>query len=426
MHNGQEKIGILIFNYPVAFSPTILDTALYWAKANYHVDLITDRVIFADIERLSPFIKIHYCGNRHPIGTIKNTDDLFTIEKKSSGLYENIKYNVNRFVLLRSLLKFYRLNNLNIVFKWSKNFLIYLNGARIICRNRDYKFFIGFEPEGLIAAYWLSKRDQRTFYYHSLELYEPNCLKDKFRKYFEKIANKKSLFTVIQDSNRARELMRTNGIDKENISIMPVSAFGPVIESQADYLRNRYKIGANKKIILYLGGISSDMCCLEIAEQTASTEWADNWVMVFHGFSADTEYISNILSVSRKDRFFLSIDTISINELNLLTCSADIGIALYRQNNKNNEFTIFSSGKIAQYYKCGLPVIVNTVKQNEEFISNFQSGFCVEQPTDIHNAIKEISLQYPKYRKGAFDAFNKRYNFEKNYSYIAESICNNA
>jgi len=422
MYSRQDRIGILIFGgYPVAFSPTILNTALFWANSNYRVDLLIERPALADIENLSSLIEVHYCNNHDAMPAIKNAD-VCVIGKERLARYRYIRLFVNRFVFLkRCLLK---ILGIYALIRWGSRFLKYMYAVNIFSKNSDYKFLIGFEAEGLIAAYLLSIVYKLNFYYHSLEIYEPpNNLTDQIKKFLEKIANKKAIFTVIQDLYRAKELMRANGIDKEQIKIMPVSLFGPAIKTRTDYFRERFKIPANKKIILYLGGITSDMCCLEVAAQSSSADWDDNWILIFHGFTSNINYIQKILSVSKSDRFILSLDTVSMRDLDSMTSSADIGIALYLQNNKNNEYAISSSGKIAQYFKCGLPVIVNAVRQNEKLMNNFHSGFCVHEHSEIPMAISSILMDYEKYREGAFSIFTARYDFEQNYNKLLTTKC---
>jgi hypothetical protein len=63
----DKRIAILIYCYPVAYSPTILNTALYWAQRGYCIDLLVDRFVFDEIERQHPNIQVVYCTDLPPL-----------------------------------------------------------------------------------------------------------------------------------------------------------------------------------------------------------------------------------------------------------------------------------------------------------------------------------------------------------------------
>lgn len=426
MSLNNEKIAIFIFYYPVAYSPSILNTALFWAKIGYEVQIITDRFVFSEIEDLHPSIKVVYCTNLGQLPSIP--DDQIEFIDNSKLANPQKKLNKNN-PIVRSIWKHLPekarvlLWDIRQFKRWSIPFLKYILGIYKYVFNNHYKFIIAFEPEGLIMAAMISKNRKIPFYYHSLELYDGDNITNRIRKYLEKKANRKASFTLVQDAYRAKELISTNNIAIQNIRLMPVSIYGPTIIEKSRMLNERFHIGYYQKIILYIGGITDDMCCLEIAEQTTGKEWKENWVLVFHGFISDKKYLKNILEKTDRKRVFISLQTVDQKSLDILTSSADIGIGLYNGYNSNNKYSIYSSGKIAQYAKCGLPVILNNIKPNEDHINKYKNGICIKNISGLTQAIDKILSNYDEYRTNSFRVFDEKYNFENNYSQIKD-LCN--
>ena len=97
--NNNKRIAIFIYHYPVAFSPSILDTARYWAMKGYKVDLLVDRFVFAEIMPPHASINVVYCTNLPLVLNVSaeflNGDS--NIKKKIQKQPEKIEKKLKRF-----------------------------------------------------------------------------------------------------------------------------------------------------------------------------------------------------------------------------------------------------------------------------------------------------------------------------------------
>ena len=434
--NQNKRIAIFTYHYPVAFSPTILDTACYWAAAGYVVDLLVDRFVFSEIKPLHASINVVYCTNLPPVLNVgaefsigdgnKKKDILKQPEKSERKLngfeQKKIVKRISRYIPMRFRI-IYRNIILNIrkslIRIWLIPLLKYIYGACKYVLFKKYTYFIAFHPEGLIAVSFINKFKKVPFYYHSLEIYEPDSLQARIRKYFEQRANQMAAFTIVQDVFRAEQLISKNKIKRDKIKLCPVSASGPAQKSKSSYFYKLFNINPNKKIILHLGGIGPESYSLEIAQQTNSKNWHKDWVLIFHGFCGGSiDYLENILSKTKRDRVFISLEIVESKILDKMTASADIGIALYKPKDKNYKYTILSSNKIAQYYKYGLPIILNDFEVTRHFIDEHKCGYCIKDLTDLTYGLEKIFQNYSFYREKSFEVFEEKYSFQKNYSPI--------
>jgi glycosyltransferase involved in cell wall biosynthesis len=161
---------------------------------------------------------------------------------------------------------------------------------------------------------------------------------------------------------------------------------------------------------------------MEIALQTNTSKWPEAWVVVLHGYFRDKGYLQHIMSVTSPHNVFLSTRPLDSKMLPELTSSADIGIALYMNLGVNFEYTIFSSGKIAQYLKCGLPILVNDFKRTVEIIDAYKCGVCIPTIDALPDALRVIEQNYAQYRENAFELFSLKYDFDNYFDEIMASI----
>jgi glycosyltransferase involved in cell wall biosynthesis len=284
---------------------------------------------------------------------------------------------------------------------------------------------IGVEPEGLWVCAVLAGMTKTPFYYHSLELFELRegaNRRDRLRKRMERWANRKAAFTIVQDEARAAVLGRTNGISADRIRLVPVSEPGPCRTESSDVLRVRLGIPADRHIALVLGGIYSLNMSLEIAAQTEAPDWPLPWVLVFHGFTSNRDYLKQICHVGRNGRVYVSVNRVPFEEMDTLTASARVGIALYRPVDDNFRLSVFSSGKIALYFKCGLPVIVNDFPVTRPVIERYHCGVCLSDVAQLPDAIRRIEARYEEMRQGAARIFAEKYDFDRFYGPVADEI----
>lgn len=388
----KGRVGLFMFyDNNLSNFPPVANCARIWARNGYIVDII----MHLSLEAFSNYFKesnINIVTLSFPF----EENNFFTCKNKYlSWAMGKIKY-----------------------FFYIKNSLCY-------CKGKAYKYFIGFDPEGLIVATILGKLFKTPVVYHSLEFLfsSDTIIFGKFTKFIEKRCNKRAIYTIIQDENRAELLMKENGVSREKILIVPNTNIGILTNKIEDnYWRRRFGIGEDKKIILYAGCLDK---WAELEKLIKSTEfWPDDAVFLLHGWHYDDDYFDLLRRTAEpyKDKvIFSSAGILSQDEYDHLVSSAFIGIAWFKKSILNLFHIGASSGKVFQALRCGLPVITNDLPDLKKLIEGNNCGVCVSNEKEIGEAIKTILTNYEMYSQNAFKCFEK-YEFSKGYQAVIDKL----
>jgi hypothetical protein len=306
-----------------------------------------------------------------------------------------------------------------------KNVLYQSN--RTLKKTLPFDFFIGIEKTGLIWASLLAEKHNTPTIYYSLELYLEDMedspifkLQQKYRE-AEKQYHQKALATIIQDRFRADALFKYNHTNNRVITL-PVSVRGKEVKEKSDYFHRKFGLPQNKKILLYFGIFMPNRFCKEIIE--SANLFSEYFITVFHGYG-DEKYINELKAIAHPEKIFFSMDLVNESGLSELLSSADIGFALYNNQYLNDRFTAFSSQKIALFCKHGLPFIA---MQNESYEELHRHAPCCRMIGDFDEmpvAVDEIADQYDSYRNAAFLAYDRFFNFDKQFNIIAGFLSGN-
>ncbi|KQC05276.1 MAG: hypothetical protein APR54_08410, partial [Candidatus Cloacimonas sp. SDB] len=291
---------------------------------------------------------------------------------------------------------------------------IFLN--RIKFKRIKYDFHVAVDPHGFVLCKELFS-DTKPFYY-SLELYLKN---DHFGLDYDELTEKKerenisSIKGLIIQSEEKEGYFRVDYALSKNIPtyILPVTCHGPGSNEKSNYLRDLYKISKDNKIALHLGGIAEWFSCIEICDEFSKL---DDWILIFHGYS-NKEYIKKLNRfIKKKDIKNVIINEItydSINELDKIVQSSDIGIAWYNDISIGFRTVGRSSGKIATYLKFGLPVISTRYASTVDAIENTNCGICISDLRSMENAVEYICKNYQLLSQNAISEYEKSYRFEQ-------------
>ncbi|NJD54808.1 MAG: glycosyltransferase family 4 protein [Nitrospirae bacterium] len=291
-----------------------------------------------------------------------------------------------------------------------------------IGRNR-YKCFIGAEPGGLAAAATIGQKMSVPVVYYNLELHlvaESRTIMEKVVKSCEKKFNKNAAFTITLDEERAESLARDNEISISDILTVPVCADGPRFEEKTDWLRKKFNLSAQDRILLYAGFITEWAMCEELAK-TAMT-WPDNRVLVLHSHGYHNPRFIEKLRKYEGKKVKISREPVAYDDLPSLLASADIGIALYRDIGKNFTLVSSASGKLSHYLKSGLPVITNDYPGMTKVIEKYGCGRCVDRVEKISEAMEMIFNNYDLMRGNAYTCYEENYLFSKQFTPVIERI----
>ncbi len=284
-------------------------------------------------------------------------------------------------------------------FKRTKPVLIGIFRA-LLGHARKYALLISFQAEELIASGLVNIIYKIPFVYFSLEIVDFDqikTIKDKIKKYFEIFFNKRASFTVIQDEIRKRLIKQVNSLDESHLFCIPNSYIG-TLKGKTTYLRDKYKISSDKIIILYAGGIEAWAIDRTLIESVC--EWDNKYILVLHGWSRDgylqtlNSYIDKINTPKKK--IYISLGILNEEEYGELVTSADIGLVWYKIELPNNVAKMgLSSGKLASFLRCGLPVIVPSYLEGlNEMIPKYQFGILANSESEIKNAAVSIMENY--------------------------------
>ncbi|MBP7652819.1 hypothetical protein KA977_05310 [Candidatus Dependentiae bacterium] len=310
----------------------------------------------------------------------------------------------NRFIL-EKFLKFIPDNSI------VQTKIIELIKKKIEKKSNELLAVIGIEKQGLIYAAEIAEYFNVSSVYYSLELYTDNhpfVQKNIFRAKLtelEKKYHKKCSATIIQDNDRAELLFSNNNVSNKKI-FMPVYSKGSIIKTKHNYFYRKFNIPENKKIILYFGVIIFSRLIKELIEFFECVD-QEKYVLVIHG-----PLMFDIVKYNFSENIYISEDLVDEDRIFDLVSSAYIGIAIYRQVTDNEKLTAFSSTKIAQYFRCGIPVITWNNFNYQRLMSEFQCGELIDSFEHLNTAVNKISLNYDKYKIAAFSAYNKYYNID--------------
>jgi glycosyltransferase involved in cell wall biosynthesis len=321
----------------------------------------------------------------------------------------------------------FELNPVKIFLKMAKWYKIVRGHLKV----QNSSAIIGVDPDGILLSCLVAMGLNIPKIYFSLELYFLDEIKSFFGRLYkraEKLCNKYAYFSITQDKNRARLLSEENRIELDRIFILPNSSLGDPQITQSNLIRKMTGIPDSAKIILHVGVLHERVMPIEIAENTII--WPDDWFMIFHSrniFDEKDNLINKIKEIDRKNRIKFSLKTVDRSLLDELVGSADVGIALYRVGNtpamgKNVLNAGLSAGKVAQYLKNGVPLIINDLPIIADIINDYECGIVLNNPEDLHLAISTILDDRAGYAERALECYRSIYMPYPHLLRISENI----
>lgn len=210
-------------------------------------------------------------------------------------------------------------------------------------------------------------------------------------------------------------------LEGKQVLYLPNASYTYEYHGSSDYLSKRLKIDEGKAIILHSGGLGKWFMCKELAESAKG--WSDEKVLVFHtshNVEKNPYYLSMKQVVEGNKKVLFSIKPVPNDELDELVASASIGVALYSVNELGYraEYMGVAAGKIGNYLKCGVPVIVNRLP-SLTYIEDYHCGVLIDQLCDINQAIDQILSHYEDYRNGAYRCYRELW-YPKHYLEVIE------
>jgi glycosyltransferase involved in cell wall biosynthesis len=298
-------------------------------------------------------------------------------------------------------------------------------------RRNPYRCVIGVDPEGLWQGNYLAGFIRVPLIYYSLELLLSHELSGNGQKRLKKrelSLSRKASFVIIQDEERARLLAQDNRIPIKNFAMVPNSPLGAGGRRPSYYWHQRFALSSDQRVVLYTGTIAQWTGMEEIVSSVRF--WPENWVLVVHSRSnaESSVLVRKLRELAVLGRAFFSLQPVTRQEYDILVDGADIGIAFYvstrdsTYTGQNVQSLGLSSGKIADYLRAGLPVIVNQAGSISELLQRERCGIAVENGQEIGRAIAEIAQQYREYSERACQVFENYLDFGRGFQDVLRRI----
>ena len=283
---------------------------------------------------------------------------------------------------------------------------------------------IGGDPQGLLAAYLISRLKGNVLVYWSLELWIEKDIKEFGRKVFKKIerwCNQRALLTIEFGEKRCELLRKENRLDGMTMISIPNSPLGKAKIERNNYFNKKFDIPSEKRIVLYAGGIGSIYGIDDLLGYIDI--WPKQCVLILHGRTELNGYKKRLKDIVSKKHYeiYLSTVPVSYDELSLLYSSCDIGLQVWKPVNTNLMYPDLSSGKMFHHMKFGVPIIVRNFDGYKELVEGNGFGICVDNMSQVGEAIEEILKNEDGYRKNCIVAFNK-FSFEEAHTKLIDKI----
>ena len=284
----------------------------------------------------------------------------------------------------------------------------FLRWVRPQIERGKYQTVVGVGIRGLMVAARLKKRGLRVGY-HCLELYpsqEAKTLARKFFKLLERWAHHKMEFTLVQDPMRAQMLADDNRVPIGSMTLLPVAGLGPAAVSRSDYLHGKLGISRDKKIVLYAGTVDAVFSVAPELVRDAKT-WPEDFVLVLHANTVGGE------TPPSDGRIFYSAEAVPYAEIEKVMSSAWVGLALYRPSDENMRCIGLSSGKLSEYLRYGVPVVVSDLPMMGDLVRDTGCGVAVQNVAEVSAALATIARDYSGFSARAVNCFDQKLAHER-------------
>jgi glycosyltransferase involved in cell wall biosynthesis len=121
-------------------------------------------------------------------------------------------------------------------------------------------------------------------------------------------------------------------------------------------------------------------------------------------------------------RVILSLEPVNYDDLDTLVSSGKIGVVLYREDFGLNFRLAGASGKLAQYLRCGLPVVCLDLPGVGDVVRKFDCGICVQSIDEMGEAIRLILHDYDRYSINALKCYMDNYEFGAHFEKVLRVI----
>lgn len=277
---------------------------------------------------------------------------------------------------------------------------------KVLATRPPFDLVIALDPPSLFLAHQLYRTELDRVVEYSLEIsdeshgdFQARRAERAFRR-FERAVLPKLRALLIQDRFRAEVLLRrVPGRAAVKTIYFPVALSGPGRKPAPGPRRQ------GEATMIFFGGVWSTAFLREL--QAIASRLRPGQRLMIRGGRGTVG-----AGPAAHGSLDLSTEPIPFDRVNDVIATADVGLALYPNNEANSRCSAFASEKVARYLQCGLPFIAF---QNEDYdYLRAESGCCelVAQYSEVPVAMNRIMDDYESYQRGAATAFDRFYNHD--------------
>lgn len=259
---------------------------------------------------------------------------------------------------------------------------------------------LGIDPEGLVYLGGMNRLARRPLIYLSFELMisDELSIQEGLLKAREVKISQQCPLVIIQDEERAVILRQENSLREDFFALLPNAPLpSPIVKS--DYIRKKFGLEPDIKIVLYAGNLAP-WSGRDLFEELVSY-WPDRFVLVINSRTPICgimhKYLRHLQSSGRV--YFTSAPSTDEDMVRLIA-AADYGLAPYRPvpdgwgSYGNMTHIGLSSGKVGYYAMCGLPILASALPAYCSAFREYRAGGTYSRLAESGQVLSALDNNY--------------------------------
>jgi glycosyltransferase involved in cell wall biosynthesis len=148
----------------------------------------------------------------------------------------------------------------------------------------------------------------------------------------------------------------------------------------------------NQTKILFIGSLISEHCIEDVIDWVE--EIPENFCIIFHGWGLAEHNNKRIQALEKLYPHKVWLSNLVLDEKDKwkMYNIADFGIVMFNKSHRNNEYAGLSAGKLFDFIRVGVPVIVSDTKLLSEFVLDCRVGIVFNNFDDLNRATTNFDI----------------------------------
>lgn len=418
---NNKRIAFVLYDYPLGVSSMIINSIRMFTRKGFKVDIYINKTNL----NASP---IKFPEERISIVVYDDT-------AKRTFFWRGYRFLLRKIVRFVRFLSFFVTISRNFPFNFCLLFFYpdLFHFSRWLGKKLSlshYTYFMPVECNSILCLYCLKEREKIVYY--NMELLDWSA-KNPLYAFTNKVFLKnleyrmiKSLsHVVIQSPHRAKLFSKINDFDVNKIYLLPITSIGKPVINRSDFFRDMFNIPSNSKIAVYAGNFNPWFECLEIIKSVK--KWPKGYALVMHTWNKtilNSTYYQEMKKQARGLPIYFSVEYVDYDEMATVLSSADIGLMFYKPIDSNFTEILFSSNKLAEYLKAGLPIICSNFSSLKSFIDGNAIGATTSSIDDLPHMLELVNRQINILRRNVLVCYQKKFRFERYFDNFYRRLVN--